>query len=253
MKHLLFFFLLLLFNPVFLISQDEEDDSYVMYETIMITPDYENLEALGEGMANHNKKYHSEGHMTANVYLINSGPHVGKWMWVMGPCMFRHFDDRMGNTEHGKDWRNNVLAHVEDVEYGEYWSMDEKLSTVAPLSADRAPYPILFLRFQKIRDGQDYQLDDLYGKVSAVMKQLEHPWGLFYNMFMQGDIGRHVVGVSYFDNWKQFDEGFKFRTVFEEINGPNSWHNFMDQIDSVFEDTYDEIWIHVPELSGGSE
>lgn len=64
-------------------------------------------------------------------------------------------------------------------------------------------------------------------------------------------MGLHVTSLSYFDNWKEFDEDNNFRKVFEEIYGDNSWLGFMDQADTIFEDTYDEMWIHVPELSGG--
>ena len=48
---------LLLFIGTLAISNAQDDDSYKMWESIMLTPDNKNLKVLSENMRTHNQKY----------------------------------------------------------------------------------------------------------------------------------------------------------------------------------------------------
>lgn len=232
--------------PGFLMAQDDKD--YVMFETMYLTPHHTADGAFGKAMAAHNKKYHSEGFRTVNVYHINSGPNVGKFQWVMGPCKFSDFDEGRGEG-HNEDWAKNVMPHVKKQESGEYWKMDTKLSTVKPLGPDRPPYKMLFVRYHTVNDNVGYDMRNFLETISAVQKERGKPWGVFYNEFQQGDLGRHIATISYYNSWTEFDEETGFREAYEKLYGDN-WVDFWNQVQNVWKDTWDEIWVHSAELSG---
>ena len=239
-----------LFIPMFLISQDtEEKKTYMMWETMYITPDYTDLAGFSAAMTAHNKAFHSEGAYTANVYNVVTGPNTGKMMWSMGPCMYADLDDRPGDDGHNEDWANNVMPHVKKLHQGEYWQMDAELSNLTPGSR----YNIYRVRFHEVNNGEGYRIKGVLKKISAAVKAMdgENPWGIFYNEFQQGnDIGRHIATVSYYNSWAEFDEDGSFRDAYVKVHGDGSWVNFLDEYDSVFSNSWDEIWEHNAEMSG---
>ena len=86
--------------------QAQEDSPDMIWESIIITPDYTKLKELGESMARHNKKYHASGKYQAYVYNISSGPNMGQMVWEMGPLTLSDLDGRpaqpLGRAEAGK-------------------------------------------------------------------------------------------------------------------------------------------------------
>jgi len=244
MKRVTLFLLLFLMPGLFM----AQDNDYVMFETMYVTPHFTAEGHFQKAMAAHNKKFHKEGALAVNVYNVVSGPNIGKMQWVMGPCKFSDFDAGRGEG-HNEDWATKVLPHVKKQESGEYWRMDTKLSTVKPLGADRPPAKILFVRYHKLKDDSGYDRKNFYEKISAVMKEMGKPWGLFYNEFQQGELGRHVATIRYYDSWSEMDADSGFREAYEKLYGDN-WVDFWDQVKHIYEDTWDEIWVHNPELSG---
>lgn len=228
----------------------QDDNNYVMFETMYVTPNHTADGAFQKAMAAHNKKYHSEGAMGVNVYNVISGPNTGKMQWVMGPCKFSDFDAGRGEG-HDEDWANKVMPHVKKTESGEYWKMNTERSTVKPLGPDRPPYKILFVRYHKVKRNTGYNLKEFNEKISAVMNEMGVPWGFFDNEFQQGGLGRHIATIRYYNSWTEFDEAGKFRETYEKLYGDN-WVDFWNQVGDIYEDTWDEIWVHNPALSGSN-
>ena len=97
-----------------------QEKSYVMWESITITPDNTKLKVLSENMRKHNMAYHSEGPYKAYVYNITTGPDIGKIVWEMGPLTYSHLDARPSEGGHDEDWRDNVMPYVKKMTNGEY-------------------------------------------------------------------------------------------------------------------------------------
>ncbi|WP_250437112.1 hypothetical protein [Hanstruepera flava] len=229
----------------------QEDDSYVMWESFMLTPDNTQLKVLSENMRKHNETYHNEGAFNATVFNIVSGPNSGKIVWMMGPMQFKHNDSRPSDDAHDNDWRDNVMPYVKKMHSIEYWSQDDKLSNTGMLDGDASKYPLLFVRYHEVEDGA-YSVNDFFTKVSSTIKEMEgdNPWGLYYNEFRQGDLGRHIASVGFFKNWTEFDDDNNFKETFLKLHGENSWDNFLRMGESTFSNSWDEIWNYNKHLSG---
>ena len=249
-KHI--WILLLVAVPFFLFAQEEDMSiDYTMWQTMYMKPDFSKVPELSEALAKHNKTYHNTPPHLAIVYRIASGPNTGKLMMIMGPGTFSDLDN-LGGEEHFKDWTGNVMPHLKAMEQGEFWKMDDELSTVEPPSPENPPFKLLMVRYHTIKDGQSDQMKGVFEKISATLKQMENarPWALFYNEFWQGDIGRHIATVSYYDSWSQLDENLNFQEAYEKTHGEGSWAGFEDEFTSVIDDSWDEIWVYMPQLSG---
>ena len=249
-------FLTLLFLGVFLVgpmtTQAQEDADDPMWETILLTPDNTKLKTLGENMRNHNQKYHSEDPYNATVYTISTGPNTGKMVWMMGPLKFTHLDSRPAEGGHDEDWRDNIMPYVKKISHGEYWQGDNKLSNTAMMTEGPGQYPIVFVRYWKVELGHGHNINHLLKMVSETVKAMEgdNPWGVYYNLFRQGDMGRHIATVGFSKNWAEYDEDPIFKKTFLETHGENSWDGFVRNMDLTFEDSWDEIWTYSKELSG---
>ncbi len=239
----LFFFLAICLSIV-LYGQDDTD--YVMYESIMLDPDTKKMKDFMSTMKYHNEKYHNVDPYKVNVYNILTGPNSGKVVWMMGPCKYSDLDKRP-EGEHDTDWIENVLACTNDVHTGEYWKLKKDVSI---RSENDSPSPMVYIRYQNVNKGKVNDLDGLYKKMQTVMKSLGEEWEVYVNEFMQGDaIGRHIAQVYPMDNWAELDEDFGFKEEYIKIHGENSWEPFMEEVNSIFSDSWDEIWARVPEMS----
>lgn len=242
---------LILGTGTFLNAQESKD--YVMFETMMLTPDYKNLKTLGEKMRAHNAKFHKDVPYKAAVYNISTGPNSGKMIWMMGPVKYTHLDARPGEGGHDEDWLTNVMPFVKEIHTTEYWRMDDKLSNLSMMDGDNSKYPIIMVRYSEINEEHMYSLNSFYEMISTTIKAMEgdNPWGLYYNEFLQGDLGRHVAGVSFLKNWAEFDDdSYNFKETFEKAVGKDKWQNFMDMREKLFTNTWDEIWTYNAYMSG---
>ncbi|RKE98184.1 hypothetical protein [Ichthyenterobacterium magnum] len=237
---------------VSLTSNAQDSKDYKMWESIMLTPDYTNLKTLGENMRKHNETYHKTTPYEANVYNISSGPNSGKIIWEMGPMMLKHNDTRPGEGGHNADWRDNVMPYIKEMHTIEYWRKDDKLSNTGSLTDNNSDHPIMFVRYFEVEADHGYTMNSIFKQVSATLKSMpgDNPWGLYYNAFLQGDLGRHVAAVSFYKSWADFDEDIKFKDAYEKLYGENSWDNFLDTLDDTFSNRWDEIWEYNKFMSG---
>lgn len=231
----------------------QDDLSYAMWENFYITPDNTKLKALGEAMANHNKKYHNEGPYTAVVYNVVSGPNTGKMIWQMGPLNFKHLDSRPAAGGHDDDWRDNVMPNIKKIDTGEYWKQEDEFTNTDMLKGTVGLYPLLRIRYFEVQEGQGYQIDHLMSQISKTIKSLsgENPWGVYDNQFRQGiQNGRHMATVLFKKNYAAFDDDMKFKEAFLKIYGDDSWDPFIKGMNNSFSDSWDEIWEYNAKLSG---
>jgi hypothetical protein len=228
-----------------------QDDGYTMYETVYIKPDVKHISTLAKNIKAHNDTYHSEAPYNAIVWRVENGPNVGNMVWMMGPCTYTDLDSRPSG-EHDEDWINNVLPYTDGQKHGEYWRRDDDLSIVNPNAT--GPSPLIRVRFNKFAPGQSHRIDGLMSKIKSTIEAMEgddNYWSIYYNEFIQGQtIGRHMVTVIGFSGWAELDEeGESFTETFNKVHGPNSYNNWLREMNDVIADTYDEYWKYMPDLS----
>ena len=242
----------MLFGAISIVEAQEGPMADPIWESIMLTPDNTKLKVLGENMRKHNQKYHSEGPYSVSVYNISSGPNSGKLVWMMGPLKFADLDGRPAADGHDEDWRDNVMAYVKKIGNGEYWAQDDKISNTGMLTPDAVTYPILHVRYWEINSEHGHSLDRIFKQVSDAVKAMpgENPWGVYENLFRQGDLGRHYATVGFSKKWAEYDEDPKFKTAYLKTHGEDSWDAFIRDMDQIFDNSWDEIWTYDKSLSG---
>jgi len=235
-----------------LLSAQDSDEKDPMWETIILTPDLTKLKILGENMRKHNQKYHKQGPYSASVYNIVSGPYTGKMVWIMGPVQFPQLDSRPAEGGHDEDWRDNVMPYLKNVEQGEYWQGDNKLSNTSMMTGDPGQYPILFTRYWEVNIAHQHQIEARLKLISETFKAMEgvNPLGVYYNLFRQGKLGRHIATVGFYKNWTDFDRELKFKDAFLKSHDENEWDAFIADSDLLLDDSWDEIWEYDKYLSG---
>lgn len=243
---------LIFFGSCSLLQGQDENEDYAMWETIMLTPDNTKLKILSENIGKHNQKYHKEGAHQASVYSIVSGPDTGKLVWIMGPLMFPQLDQRPAEGGHDEDWRDNIMPYIKKVEQGEYWRADAELSNTTMLTGNAAEYPILFTRYLKIDLEHQHQLENRLKLISETVKAMEgeNPWGIYYNLFRQGDLGRHIATVGFYKSWTDFDRDPQFKKTFMKSHDEDDWYAFVRDDEIILEDSWDEIWVYDKKMSG---
>ncbi len=221
---------------------------YTMYRTVYITPKYDKLKELGKVMAEHNKEYHSEGPNQAYIWLIQTGPHTGDWLYVFGPATFTEMDNIDMAESHKDHWISEVMPFVADVSNGEYWRMDDELTWI-PKDFENPGKEVL--TFFEVKDFEEYRFKAILEKVQAVYeaKAYDHFFQV-YNTQFSSACGRDVLIAGSFANWAFFDKDRTFKKDFEELHGEGSWSMLMEEYKDVVVSSYDEIIIYSPELSG---
>jgi hypothetical protein len=247
-----FLIVLIIVGANFSLNAQEDSKTYTMMESVMLTPDYTKLKVLGENMRAHNAKYHKEGPNKAVVYNITTGPNTGKIIWMMGPLMYSHLDSRPAEGGHDEDWRDNVMPFIKKIHTAEYWRLDGKLSNMSMMDGDNSKYPLIFVRYGEIDENHGYSLDSFFEMVGNTIKSMEgeNPWGLYYNEFRQGDLGRHLASVSFMKNWAELDDDNSFKDAFDKTIGKSKWQGFLDMSESIFTNSWDELWTYNAHMSG---
>ena len=252
MKNLLPLIVLAAIIAIGPIAVAQEDEKAPMWESMYITPDNTKLKELSDALAAHNKKYHNADPYKATVYTVSTGPNVGKIVWEMGPVQFTHLDSRPSDDGHDEDWQGNVMKYVKKLGHGEYWRQDNDLSNTGMLDGDPSKYPILHVRYHEVEPGHGYTVDHMLKLVSETIKAMdgENPWGVYDNLFRQGNIGRHLATVGFSKNWAEYDDDNTFKATFIEKHGEENWQPFLDGWNDTFSNSWDEIWVYNKKMSG---
>jgi hypothetical protein len=241
----------IVFGSIFTMTA-QNDESYEMWEDIMITPDNAKLKILGENIRKHNQKYHKEGPYKATVYNITTGPNAGKIIWEMGTLTYADLDKRPAVGGHDEDWRDNIDPYIKKTNTVEYWKSNKVLNNTDMLDGDNSKYPILFVRYFEVVDGPSPGVEMFFERVSETIKALDgiNPWGVYYNEFRQGDLGRHIATFSFSPNWSDFDRDVNWVETFEKVNGEGSFQNQQQLYQAYFKNSWDEIWVYNKNMSG---
>ena len=236
--------LIIVFLAIPMLAQ-AQDDGYTMYMTLNIKPDNANLKKLSDNLKSHNEKFHNKGASSAIVWSVASGPGVGHLIWMMGPLTLADLDKSLG-SDHDQNWNSTIMPYVKSLGTLEYWRRNDKLSNI-----EGDPRTKNLVRYFKVKKGEGYRVNGFFGKIRDVVKALdgENPWDVYVNEFRQGDMGRHYAVVTGFNNWAELDEDSGFKDKFIELNGEGAWQPFLNTSNDIFEDSYDEIIVLIPELS----
>ena len=119
--------LTLLFTAVFafaVFSFAQAD--YTMFKVVYIKPDYTKLEELGKAMTKYNKTWNSSADHRSHIWVVNSGPHTGEWLYVHGPTTFTNLDNRNITDDQRDHWMYEVMPNVEKLSDAGYWRMSDK-------------------------------------------------------------------------------------------------------------------------------
>ncbi len=245
-KTLLLFFAAVIAFPV--MAQESEDKSYEMFELLYLTPRTDRIMELGEALASHNKKFHSDAPHQTHVWMCNTGPHTGDFVWVMGPMTFTDMDSRPDTKEHTEDWMKNVMPNVKSVSDGEYWKRDDDLSHIPEGSFTGKE----IWRVYDIVPFEGYRFKALLENVVKVYREKNYPnYFQVFNSEFNGGNG-HDVAIGFgFKNYAFFDEDDKFWTDYEEVHGEGSRWRFFEEYREVVKSSYDELSEYIPEMSTG--
>lgn len=211
----------------------------IVFETIYLKPNNQNLKDLGENMSAHNQKFHGEAPYTANAWQVLTGEHTGQILWIMGPFTFADLDGRPGEGAHNDDWMTKVMPHVEDVKDGNYWRM---LTDYGYMPSEGYQGKIMRARLLDIKPGkmdEFLHLMTLINKVYA-SNSFGHSFGLYANWSNDGE--RDVAIVWSYDNYSYFDQDLEFSKKYEEVHGDNSWNQFNEAAREIVESGRDELY-----------
>jgi hypothetical protein len=243
----------IVFGTVFTMNAQEEASSYEMWEDIMLTPDNTKLKVLEDNMRKHNQTYHNAGPHKSTVYNITTGPNTGKIVWEMGALTYPDLDTRPSAGGHDEDWRDNIMPYIKKMNTAEYWKSNKELNNTDMLDGDNSKYPILFVRYHEIADGiARSSINKYFERISKTVKALDgvNPWGVYYNEFQQGDLGRHITTFSFSPNWADFDRDVNWADTFKKENGEFSQFDQNTLRNSIFTNRWDEIWVYNKHMSG---
>lgn len=240
------------FGTILFVNAQDDSKSYRMWEDIMLTPDNTQLKTLQTNMRKHNQTYHKSGPHKATVYNITTGPNTGNIIWEMGALTYADLDKRPAEGGHDEDWRDNIMPYIKKTQTNEYWKADNKLNNTAMLDDDNSKYPIYFVRYYEVKDGPTPGVNTFFERVSKTVKALDgvNPWGVYYNEFRQGDLGRHIATFGFSPNWADFDKDVNWVETFNKVNGEGSWQNQQDLYQATFKNSWDEIWVYDKNMSG---
>lgn len=224
----------------------QNDDNYTMYQAVTLEMKGTNNDAMSAAMKAHNRKFHTKDPYKAHVWGISSGPNVGKIVYMMGPLKFADLDKRPEDKAHDEDWKK-VNEHVKAVETVEYWKRDDDLSIVKEGPAPK----MIYVRIWKVSKDYGFLSYGLLKQISATLKELNtgKEWAVWDNQMRQGSHGRHMATVGELPNMAEMDKNYEFRATFEKVHGAQSWVPFIRSMQLAFEDSYDEIWTYMGDMS----
>jgi len=211
----------------------------VVYETIYLKPNTQNLKELGENLKAHNQKYHAEAPYAARAWQVLTGEHSGQILWAMGPFTFADLDSRPSEGGHNDDWMSNVMSNTHGMKDGNYWRM---LTDFGYLPSENYQGKIMRARLIDIKPGK---WDEFMHMMSTIQKVYDankfgHSFALFGNYSNDGV--RDAVIVWQYDNYAYFDEDLEFSKKYEAVHGDNSWSQFNEAARDYVEKAWDEMY-----------
>ncbi len=227
----------------------QEDDGYVMYQTILLKPLHEHGQELRAGLKAHNDKFHQEGAQAVNVWQINSGPNSGSLLWVKGPLTWTDMDNPIEAGGHMDDWRANVVPHAE-MGSMEFWRVLDGMSFMPDGFAPK----MIQVRYFDIKQQKGNNARHLASTHIKLYTEKNMDMGLqiMSNQAPSGD-GREWAMIWFHDSWASLDKDRNYWDTYEEMFGIDRREYFEGWNESA-DYSGMELMVLVPALSvGGSD
>ena len=234
--------------PLFLIISihlnAQDDDGYVMFQTIQLKAYSGHQQQLRAGLKAHNEKFHTEGMETVSVWAVRSGPNATGMSWVKGPMTWSSLDTPL-TEDHRDDWAKNVDAHAEVGEFA-YWRLVEGM-TYAPEGFKAA---VMRIRWFDIKLGKADDAREIFGRIFEVYRQNKLDMGLhmYANQTPAGD-GRELGILWQHDSWASMDRDRDWVAKYEAIHGKDSWSEYFRDWWEAVEFKGTQLNSLIPELS----
>ena len=211
----------------------------VVFETIYLKPNTQNLKELSENMKAHNEKYHAEGPYTASTWQVITGEHTGLISWIMGPFTFADLDNRPGEGGHDEDWMGNVMSNTHGMKDGNYWRMWNDFGYMPSEDFQGA---IMRVRYVKLKQGKGEEYRHPLNAIQKVYdaNSFKSSMGVYDNWSNGGEAD--VALVWQYPDWTTFDDDMQFWKKYEEVHGDNSWATFIEAINDYTESAWDEMY-----------
>ncbi|WP_206484864.1 hypothetical protein [Thalassotalea sp. G2M2-11] len=231
----------------------EQTKSYTQWDTFRFTINNTDAKKLTNNMREHIKKYHVKAPLKTKIFNITYGPSANELLWVMGPVTFSELDARPDNKKHDQDWADNINPYISSYQQSEIWRNIEGLE-INNLG-EKAPSPEKFVsRYLTVNKDQDQEVVKyLLTQVKETLDKIGKVkyWAVMENKFIQGNTnGRHLMALSSFESWTEFDDDWEFSKHFEKIYGKGSFKAFRANYARVFKNQWHEIIAVNKEMSG---
>ncbi|MDC6352247.1 hypothetical protein PP178_11855 [Zeaxanthinibacter sp. PT1] len=243
MKRILY---LLFLGPLMVFTQSATD--YPVITNLRLTPLPDKIMQLEQGLAEHNKKYHSQGGNGARVYWISSGKNAGKYMWVMGPTTWSAMDTPIQpEKEHNDHWNQKVAPYAEAEGRVDHWRFHPEYSNFpADFEIDN-----LLVFVMDVKPFKWMEAIEMVKKVQKLYmeKYPDDPYGVYINELSNLE-GQDLAWVDFFGNMNYMSRPDTFPQDFEAVHGEGSFMKFMKEAESVMDGTHEELWVFRKDLSG---
>jgi hypothetical protein len=251
MKNVVYWIFLI---PFLLVSQNEptitqDNRDYLVVGTTIFSAKQNLFAEFRAAMKAHNEKFHDQGDRGVRIYDILNGPNTGKMVAVMGPFPWSALDKPIANQqEHDDDWLKNVVPNMETELNTSYWRFHHELSNFPP-NFDVNKMQIVTFDIARM---ESERMKQSLEKVTKVLKDKypELPFGVYTNEFPASEEGRDMSLAYFFDSFDWLSEDSKFKDNYEQVYGPGSFKQFLDQWKEIAEGSSTEIWVYNQSVSG---
>lgn len=191
-----------------------QDDDYVMYQVLRLTPKAGHNKQLIEGLKSHNAKYHGEeGKEAVNVWNIMSGPRTGSMLWVKGPRTWSDFDNPLEADGHMDDWWANVDAHA-DVHEWEYWGLWDGMFYMPEGMQPK----VVVVRTFDIEPEKNNNARHMWEASIKVYQENNWDMGLqIYRNWANAGDDRDMAVMWFHDSWASMDKDRNYWDKYEEM------------------------------------
>ena len=240
MKHL---FTLIAVTLVFVVNA--QDDDYVMFQVLRMSPQPGHAQQLTEGLKNHNAKYHGEeGSEAVNVWNIMSGPRTGSMLWVKGPRTWTDFDTPLEADGHMADWWDNIDPHAEMHEW-EYWGLWQGMSYMPEGMQPK----VIVVRTFDIKAQKNNNTRHIWEAMLKVYKDNNMDMGVqIYRNWVNAGDERDIAIMWFHDSWASMDRDRDFWDKYEDMFDMDS-REFFENWQEVSNFKGMEIWTLNEDLS----
>lgn len=196
-----------------------------LYEVVRIKVKKGQEKAFETAVKAHNDEFHGDGLHRATLAFNINGPYGDMYSWIMGPTNYAAMDSRPSAGSHDEDW-SAVSEFIEEFEPPTYWSFDPKLSH--SVDNDSADKDLIWV--YDIKNGEYDRWAELVERVKEVYEK-EIPTESFrvcWNEFSDTNKGHDAAILFGLQTWGELDEDRDFGKLYEEVHGPKTWNNFLN-------------------------